>query len=81
MQGASIFMLTLINRTTGSLTFTPRYMSLKIKTEAYFPMDFTVLLGIVDGQEREREFQEILQKSVYHSPDSLSAGQVSLRSS
>ncbi len=74
MQGASIFMLTLINRTTGSLTFTPRYITLKIKTEAYFPMDFTVLLGIVDGQERR--IQEILQKSVYHSPDSLSAGQV-----
>jgi len=74
MQGASIFMLTLINRTTGSLTFTPRYITLKIKTEAYFPMDFTVLLGIVDGQEKR--IQDVLQKSVYHSPDSLSSGQV-----
>lgn len=74
MQGASIFMLTLINRTTGSLTFTPRYITLKIKTEAYFPMDFTVLLGIVDGQEKR--IQDVVEKSVYHSPDSLSPGQV-----
>ena len=74
MQGASIFMLTLINRTTGSLTFTPRYITLKIKTEAYFPMDFTVLLGVVEGQDKR--IQDVLEKSVYHSPDSLSSGQV-----
>jgi len=74
MQGASIFMLTLINRTSGSLTFTPRYITLKIKTEAYFPLDFTVLLVIVDGQDKK--IQDVLQKSIYHSPDSLSAGQV-----
>ncbi len=77
MQGASIFMLTLINRTTGSLTFTPRYITLKIKTEAFFPMDFTILLGILDGQEKR--IQDVLQKSVYHSPDSISPGQVATR--
>jgi len=77
MQGASIFMLTLINRTTGSLTFTPRYITLKIKTEAFFPMDFTILLGILDGLEKR--IQDVLQKSVYHSPDSISPGQVETR--
>ena len=74
MQTASIFMLSLINRTNSTLTFTPSYITLKIKTEAYFPMDFTVLIGFLDGLEKK--IQDVLRKSVFHSPDSVPPGQV-----
>ena len=52
LQNATIFQLTLLNRTNGSLTFTPRYVLVKIKTEAYFPLDYTVLLDKFMGEDK-----------------------------
>jgi hypothetical protein len=61
------FLLSLINHSKGSLTFTPRYVALKIKTEASFPIDFTVLLGIL--QDLDPYNRKLIESSVYHSPE------------
>ena len=74
MQTATIFLLTILNRTNGNVNFTPRYVTLKIKTEAYFPIDFTELLAFTEGQDKP--VQKILQNSVYHSSDSIPAGKI-----
>ena len=73
-QNSVIFLLTLLNRTHGTLTFTPAYVSAKVKDEAYFPMDFTVLLAMIDGLNRGT--QKVLQKSVFHSPESVTENEV-----
>jgi|GEM_PF-4968033 len=73
VQNATIFLLTLLNRTNGNLTFTPRYVLVKIKTEAYFPLDYMVLLDILESQ---RPIGKILEKSIYHSPELLQSGKV-----
>lgn len=72
-QGATIFLVTLLNRTNGSLTFTPRYVLAKIKTEAYFPLDYTVLLEFL---EEQRPLNKILSKSIFHSPELVQPGNI-----
>lgn len=74
MQQSTIFLLTLLNRTNGNLTFTPRYVTMKIRTEAYFPMDFTVLLQYTEGLDSYT--QQVLQKSVFHQPELVQPGKV-----
>ena len=73
-QDATIFLVTLLNRTNGNLTFTPRYVLAKIKSEAYFPLDYMVLLDILDVQQRP--MRKILEKSIFHSPELLQPGNV-----
>lgn len=72
--GATIFLLTLINRTHGTLTFTPNYAILKIKDEATFAMDFTVLLPMLDNLDQST--RKIVEDSVFHSPEVIQPGQV-----
>jgi len=64
MQTATIFLLTMLNRTNGNMTFTPGYVTLKIKDEAFFPMDFTVLLDFIENQEEP--IHTVIEKSVFH---------------
>lgn len=66
-EGATIFLLTLINRTHGELTFTPGYVILRIKDQASFAMDFTVLLPMLDNLDQST--RKIVQDSVFHSPE------------
>jgi len=73
-QNSVIFLLTLLNRTHGTLTFTPAYVSARVKNEAYFPMDFTVLLAMIDGLNKGT--QKVLQSSVFHSPESVTENEV-----
>jgi hypothetical protein len=74
MQSATVFLVTLLNRTNGSLTFTPRYVIARIKTDAYFPLDYLVLLETFEGQEPN--VKKMLQQSIYHSPELINPGKV-----
>jgi hypothetical protein len=74
MQTATIFQLTILNRSNGNVTFTPSYVTLKIKDEAFFPMDFTVLLDFIENQEKP--MHDIIEKSVFHSPETIPAGKI-----
>jgi hypothetical protein len=69
---STIFLISLINHSKGALTFTPSYVTLKIKTDASFPIDFTVLMGIM--QQMDAYPAKLLEKSVYHSPELIQAG-------
>jgi hypothetical protein len=74
LQNSTIFLLTLLNRTKSNLTFTPRYVLAKIKSDAYFALDYTVLLDIIDSPDGS--LGKILEKSVYHSPELLQPGKI-----
>lgn len=74
VQTGAIFLLTLINRTAGSLTFTPNMTILRIHTDAAFAMDFTVLIGLLD--QSRPGFRKIMDNSIYHSPETVQSGQV-----
>ena len=74
LKESTFFLLTLVNRSNGNLTFTPRYVTLKIKTEASFPLDFTVLLGMLE--EFNLREQQIVTNSVFHSPETVRPGEV-----
>jgi len=73
-QPAAIFLLTILNRTNGNVTFTSRYVTLKIKTEAFFSMDFTDLLDFTEGQNKP--IPEILENSVFHSSEIIRPGKI-----
>jgi hypothetical protein len=73
LENGTYFLLSLINRSKGSLTFTPRYVALKIKTEASFPIDFTVLLGILQNMDPYNK--KLIENSIYHSPEIIQPDQ------
>lgn len=73
-EGATIFLLTLINRTHGSLTFTPGYVLMKVGDNSSFAMDFTVLLPLLDNLDDKT--RKIVQDSVFHSPEVIRPGTV-----
>lgn len=74
MQNPAFFLVTLLNRTNGSLTFTPRYVIAKIKTEAYFPLDYLSMMEVMEDEQTG--IRKILEKSIYHSPELLHPGTV-----
>ena len=73
-EGATIFIVTFLNRSAGSIAFTPSYVTMKIKETAVFPMDFTVLVGLMGGQDPR--IQKVLEKSIFHSPETIRKGDV-----
>jgi hypothetical protein len=74
MQNPVFFLVTLINRTNGSLTFTPRYVIAKIKTDAYFPLDYLTMMDVLEDQPPA--MKSLLEKSIYHSPELLQPGKI-----
>jgi hypothetical protein len=74
MQNPAFFLVTLLNRTNGSLTFTPRYVIAKIKTEAYFPLDYLTMMEVVEQEQTDR--RKLLEKAIYHSPELLHPGAI-----
>ncbi len=77
LKNSTFFLLSLINHSKGSLTFTPHYIALKIKTDASFPLDFTLLLGIT--QSMDGYTSKLLERSVFHSPETIDPGQSSTK--
>ncbi len=74
MHNPAFFLVTLLNRTNGSLTFTPRYVIAKIKTEAYFPLDYLSMMEVMEDEQTGT--RKILEESIYHSPELLHPGAV-----
>ena len=74
MTNPTVFLVTLFNRTNGSLTFTPRYVIAKIKTDAYFPLDYLSMMEVVEAEAQDS--RKILEKSIYHSPELIHPGKV-----
>jgi hypothetical protein len=74
VENATVFLVTLVNRTNGNLTFTPRYVLAKVKSDAYFALDYTVLLDVLESQQPP--VAKILEKSIFHSPELLQPGNV-----
>jgi hypothetical protein len=74
MQNPAFFLVTLLNRTNGNLTFTPRYVIARIKTEAYFPLDYLSMMEVMEDQEPGR--RKLLEKSIFHSPELLESGKI-----
>lgn len=74
MQNPAFFLVTLLNRTNGSVTFTPRYVIARIKTEAYFPLDYLSMMEVVEQEDLTG--RKLLEKSIYHSPELLHPGAV-----
>ena len=74
MHNGAIFLVTLLNRTNGSLTFTPRYVIGKIKSEAYFPLDSLTLMEIFEDVDSGK--RKILENSIFHAPELLHPGMV-----
>lgn len=72
LEHGTFFLLSLINHSKGTLTFTPRYIALKIKTEASFAIDFTVLMSIM--QRLDPYNRKLLDRSIYHSPETIQPG-------
>jgi hypothetical protein len=70
----TIFLVTILNRTNGNATFTPGMVTIRIHTEASFPLEYTTLLSILEvfpANERK-----ILEKSIFHSPEIIKKGDV-----
>lgn len=74
MNRTVVFLMTLINRTNGNLTFTPRYAIVRIKSEAYFSLDYSILMDWMEGMDQGRRF--ILEESIFHMPEIVSSGNV-----
>ena len=74
MVNPTVFLVTLLNRTNGSLTFTPRYVIAKIKTDAYFPLDYLSMMEVMEAEAQDS--RKILEKSIFHSPELLHPGKV-----
>jgi hypothetical protein len=71
-SNSTFFLISLVNHSKGALTFTPGYVTLKIKTDASFPIDFTVLMGIMQGMDAYPA--KLLEKSIFHSPEMIQSG-------
>ncbi|MCI0415861.1 hypothetical protein L0222_24055 [bacterium] len=74
VQNGAIFLVTLLNRTNGSLTFTPRYVVGRIKTEAFFPLDSLTMMEVFEDMDARK--RKILEKSIFHTPELLQPGMV-----
>jgi hypothetical protein len=72
LSNSTYFLVSLLNHSKGALTFTPGYVALKIKTDASFPIDFTVLMSIMQGMDAYPA--KLLEKSVFHSPEMIRPG-------
>ena len=73
LAASTAFLVTLINKTFGNLTFTPNYVLMKVGDTTSFPMDYSNLLGSM--QEFPLDVQKILDKSIFHSPESIRPGE------
>ena len=71
---ATTFLVTLVNRTNGVQTFTPGYVVLKAGDATSFPLDFSMLYGAME--KYPPELHKILEKSIFHSPESVRPGDV-----
>jgi len=73
-QDSVIFSLTFVNRSKGAITFNSRYVTLKIGERFYFAMDYAVLLEFSGPMDQVK--QKVLEKSVFHSSEVISADEV-----
>jgi hypothetical protein len=72
--GPTVFMVTILNRTNGNATFTPGLVTIKIGDEASFPVDYISLTQVFESvSAREKK---VLEDSIFHSPETIKAGQV-----
>ncbi len=70
----TLFLITIFNRTNGNATFTPGLVTIKIRDEASFPVDYIMLTQVLEGlSSREKK---VLEDSIFHSPETIKAGQV-----
>lgn len=69
LQTAMIFQVTIINRTNGSISFTPRYSTLRLGYDAFFPLDFTLMLPMLDDVKPQEKL--VLLNSVFHSTETI----------
>ena len=72
LQNSTIFILTLINRTHGSFTFSPNYAALHDQTEAFFPLDVALLLPTLDAIDQHTK--RILEASLFGISETVPAG-------
>jgi len=72
LEHATIFIMTLINKTKKSFTFTPNYAELASHPDAWFVLDFTALLPMLDDVDDHTK--QILQNSIFHSPETIKPG-------
>ena len=73
----TIFIVTLINRSQGVFTFTPRYVTLRAKDKSFYPLDFPLLLELfldIDPAKRR-----LLELSVFHSSEAIQRDQTSTK--
>ena len=74
VQRGAIFLVTLLNRTNGSLTFTPRYVIARINKEAFFPLDSLTMMEVFEDVESRK--RKILESSIFHEPELLHPGTI-----
>ena len=74
LQQSTIFLVTLVNKTNGVLTFTPGYVVMKVKDDASPAMDFTQMLTLLESYPQG--VRKILDNSIFHSPEAVRPGQV-----
>jgi hypothetical protein len=70
----TVFMVTIFNRTNGNATFTPGLVTIKIKDDASFPVDYVGLMQAIEGYSAREK--KVLEDSIFHSPETIPAGQV-----
>jgi hypothetical protein len=70
----TIFLVTIFNRTNGNATFTPGMITIRIGTEASFPLEYSTLLSILEVFSANE--RKILEKSIFHSPEIIKRGDV-----
>jgi hypothetical protein len=70
----TIFLITLLNRGKGTISFTPSYVAMKSKNESFFPMNFGELWDFISNLDPP--IQKVMQKSIYHSPENVHPGEV-----
>lgn len=73
-EGPSIFIITILNRGKGTISFTPSYVLMKVKDESFFPMDYGQLWGFISSLDPS--IQKVMQQSIYNSPESVRSGEV-----
>jgi hypothetical protein len=73
-ENPTIFLVTILNRTNGNATFTPGMVTIRIGTEASFPLEYSTLFNILEAFPHNE--QKILEKSIFHSPEIIKKGDV-----
>lgn len=74
LANATVFLVTLINRSNGSLTFTPGYVVMKVGDASAFPLDFSMLLSSMEVYPPA--VHKILEQSIFYSPETVRPGKV-----